>query len=385
MPNLEAWKKMREVCIVGVGFHKFGRWPDKSVGELGRVAIQAALEDAGADFRDIEAGFSGRVQNVTGTGQYVFGEVGQTGILIDNVEKACASSSTAVRIATWAIGSGLYDVVLCTGVEKMRRGLVTAGAGGSGAPYSYLMGMYLMPAEYAMRARRHMADYGSTPEQFAQVSVKNHNNATMNPMAQYQQSMTLEEVMNGRMIADPITLYMCSPSTDGATAAVLCAKEVADRFKGKPITIAGWSSGTPEYNPHGVGGDVAEGFVARLAREAYELAGVGPEDIKVAQVHDAFAPGEVFAIEELGFCGPGEGAQYVWDGKADIDGEHPVNTDGGLESRGHPMGATGIAQIAEIVYQLRGEAGPRQVPGDFEYGVTHNVGVGGANVFVLKK
>jgi len=385
VPNKEAWKKMREVCIVGVGFHKFGRWPDKSVGELGRVAIQAALEDAGADFKDIEAGFSGRVQSVTGTGQYVFGEVGQTGILIDNVEKACASSSTAVRIATWAIGAGLYDVALCTGVEKMRRGLVTAGAGGAGAPYSYLMGMYLMPAEYAMRARRHMADYGSTPEMFAQVSVKNHKNATMNPMAQYQQEMTLEEVMNGRMIADPITLYMCSPTTDGATAAVLCAKEVADRFKGKPITIAGWSSGTPEYNPTGVGGDVAEGFVARLAREAYDLADVSPEDVKVAQVHDAFAPGEVFAIEELGFCPRGEGARFVWEGKADIDGEHPVNTDGGLESRGHPMGATGIAQIAEIVYQLRGEAGPRQVPGDFEYGVTHNVGVGGANVFVLKK
>jgi acetyl-CoA acetyltransferase len=380
---------MREVCVVGVGLHKFGRWPDKSVGELTREAIKAALEDAGAEFKDIEAGFSGRVQNVTGTGQNVFGELGQRGILIDNVEKACASSSTAVRIATWVVGAGLYDVVLCTGVEKMRRGLVTAAPSGAGgildAPYSYQMGMYLMPAEYAMRARRHMADYGSTPEQFAQVSVKSHNNATMNPYAQYQKAMTLEEVMAGRMIADPITLYMCSPTTDGASAAVICAKEVAHRFKGKPITIAGWASGTPEYSAKSVGGDVAEGFIARLAREAYELAEVGPEDVKVAQVHDAFAPGEVFAIEELGFCAQGEGAQYVWDGKADIDGEHPVNTDGGLESRGHPMGATGIAQIAEIVWQLRGEAGQKQVPGDFEYGVTHNVGIGGCNILVFKK
>jgi acetyl-CoA acetyltransferase len=378
---------MREVCIVGVGLHKFGRWPDKSAGDMTREAMQAALGDAGAEFKDIEAGFCGRVQNITGTGQSVFGELGRPGILIDNVEKACASSSTAVRIATWAVGSGLYDVVLCAGVEKMQRGLVTAGAGGGlkSAPYAYLMGMFLMPAEYAMRARRHMHEYGSTPEMFAQVAVKSHRNACLNPMAQYQKEMTLEEIMNARMIADPVTLYMCSPSTDGASAAVVCAKEVAHRFKGTPITIAGWSSGTPEYNPESVGGDVAEGFVARLAREAYELAEVGPEDVKVAQVHDAFAPGEVFAIEELGFCGPGEGAQYVWDGNADIDGEHPVNTDGGLESRGHPMGATGIAQMAEIVCQLRGEAGPRQVPDDFEYGVTHNVGIGGANVFVLKR
>jgi acetyl-CoA acetyltransferase len=387
--NKEAWKKMREVCIVGVGLHKFGRWPDKSVGKMAREAIKAALEDAGADFKDIQAGFSGRVQDVTGTGQAVFGEMGRPGILIDNVEKACASSSTAVRIAAWAVGAGLYDVVLCTGVEKMQRGLVTAARGGPGAifqaPYSYQMGMFLMPAEYAMRAQRHMADYGTTPEMFAQVSVKSHRNAVMNPNAQYRKAMTLEEVMNGRMIADPITLYMCSPTTDGASAAVICAKEVAHRFKGTPVTIAGWASGTPEYNPKSVGGDVSEGFIARLAREAYELAEVGPEDIDIAQVHDAFAPGEVFAIEELGFCPPGEGGRYVWEGKADIDGEKPVNTDGGLESRGHPMGATGIAQLAEIVWQIRGDAGPRQVPGNPTMGVAHNVGLGGCNITILRK
>jgi acetyl-CoA acyltransferase len=385
MANVKAWKNMREVCIVGVGMHKFGRWPEKSVGDMAREAIKAALDDAGAEFRDIEAGFSGRVQRVTGTGQEIFGEMGQTGILIDNVEKACASSSTAVRIASWVVGAGLYDVCLCTGVEKMQRGLVTAGAGGSGAPYAYLMGLYLMPAVYALRARRHMHEFGSTPEMFAQVAVKSHRNATMNTMAQYQKEISLEEVLNARMIADPITLYMCSPSTDGATAAVVCAREVAHRFKGTPITIAGWSSGTPEYNPRGVGGDVAEGFIARLAREAYEMADVGPDDIDVCQVHDAFAPGEVFAIEELGFCPPGEGGKFVWEGKANIDGEHPVNTDGGLESRGHPMGATGIAQMIEIVHQLRGDAGQRQVPGEPRMGLTHNVGVGGCNIFVLKK
>jgi len=375
---------MREVCILGVGLHKFGRWPEKSVGDLVRDAILAALDDAGVEFKDIQAGFSGRVRDVTGTGQRVFGEVGQTGILIDNVEKACASASTAVRIATWIVGAGLYDIVLCTGVEKMERGLLNVGAATGGEQsYGNLMGMGIMPSVYAMRAMRHMKEYGSTREMFAQVSVKSHKYGAMNPYAQYQTPLSLEEVLNARMIADPVTLYQCSPTTDGASAAVVCAKEVAHRFRGKPITITGWASGTPEYNPVGVGGDVAEGFIARLAQEAYERASVGPEDIDVCQVHDAFSPGEIFAVEELGFCPLGEGGRYVWEGKADIGGEHPVNTDGGLESRGHPMGATGIAQLAEIVWQLRGEAGPRQVPGDPKVGLTHNVGIGGCNVFIL--
>jgi acetyl-CoA acetyltransferase len=187
------------------------------------------------------------------------------------------------------------------------------------------------------------------------------------------------------MIAYPLTIYQCSPTTDGASAAIICAKKVAHRFRGKPVTIAGWASGTPSYSREGVGGDVAEGLMARLARDAYDMAGVGPEDIKVCQVHDAFSPGEVFGVEELGFCAPGEGGRYIWEGKADINGEHPVNTDGGLESRGHPMGATGIAQLTEIVRQLRGEAGPRQVPGNPKVGLTHNVGASGCNVFVLKR
>ena len=384
MGTLEAWKNMREVCIVGVGLHKFGRWPEKGIGAMGREAILAALEDAGAEFKDIEAGFNARTTR-GGAGQGVFGEVGQPGILIDNVEKACASSSSAVRMATWVVGAGLYDVVLCTGSEKMGRDPMEAMSDRSQDSYSQLMGMAILPGVYAMRAQRHMKQYGSTREMFAQVSVKNHQNATMNPYAHYQTALTLEEVLNARMIADPFTLYQCSLATDGASVAVVCAREVAHRFRGKPITIAGWASGTPEYSPVGVGGDVAEGFITRLSREAYERAGVGPEDIDVCQVHDAFSAGEIFAVEELGFCPSGEGGRYVWEGKADINGEHPVNTDGGLESRGHPMGATGIAQLIEIVRQLRGEAGPRQVPGEPKVGLTHNVGMGGCNVLIYSR
>jgi len=385
MGTLEAWKNMREVCVLGVGMHKFGRWPDRSAADMVREAILAAFEDAGCEFRDIEVGFSGCVQQVTGTGQRVFGEVGQTGILIDNVEKACASSSTAIRIATWVVGAGLYDVALCTGVEKMQRGLVGAPRSEASAGLAQLMGLGIMPGEYALRARRHMSEYGSTREMFAQVAVKSHRNGALNPYAQYQTPLTLEEVLNARMIADPLTLYQCSPSTDGAAAAVVCAREVAHRFRGKPVTIAGWASGTPAYEAVGVGGDVAEGFIAKVGKEAYERASIAPEDVDVAQVHDAFSAGEVFAVEELGFCALGEGGQFIWDGRADIGGEKPVNTDGGLESRGHPMGATGIAQAIEIVHQLRGEAGPRQIPGDPKAGIQHNVGIGGCNILIYKR
>ncbi len=385
MGTLEAWKNMREVCVLGVGMHKFGRWPDRSVEDMVREAVLAAFQDAGCEFKDIEVGFSGRVQQVTGTGQSVFGELGQTGILIDNVEKACASASTAIRMATWVVGAGLYDVALCTGVEKMQRGLLGVPRSEASAGLGQLMGLVIMPGEYALRARRHMSEYGSTREMFAQVAVKSHRNGALNPYAQYQTPVTLEEVLNARMIADPLTLYQCSPSTDGAAAAVICAREVAERFRGKPITIAGWGSGTPAYSPVGVGGDVAEGFIEKVSKGADERASVGPEDIDVAQVHDAFSAGEVFAVEELGFCALGEGGQFIWDGKADIGGQKPVNTDGGLESRGHPMGATGIAQAIEIVHQLRGEAGPRQVPGDPKVGIQHNVGIGGCNVLIYKR
>jgi acetyl-CoA acetyltransferase len=378
---------MREVCVLGVGIHKFGRFPDKDLGDLGREAILMALDDAGCSPKDIQAGFGGRVQNPNTTALRLVSEVFQTGIVIDNVEKACATSSTAVRLATWAIGAGLYDVVLCVGAEKMERGLLGGVPPGmeSRASYSQLMGLGIMPGEYAMRARRHMYMYGSTKEMFAQVAVKSHKNGAMNPYAQYQTPVTLEEVLNARMIADPLTLYQCSPSTDGATAVVLCAREVAHKFRGKPVTIAGWASGTPSYEPVGVGGDVQEGFIPRLAKEAYELASIGPEEVQVAQVHDAFSAGEIFAYEDLSFCKPGEGGRFVWEGKADINGKVPVNTDGGLESRGHPMGATGIAMLIEIVRQLRGEAGQRQIPGNPKVGLQHNVGVGGCNIFIFKK
>jgi acetyl-CoA acetyltransferase len=270
------------------------------------------------------------------------------------------------------------------GFEKMQRGLLGAVTDPAQASYKQLMGMMIMPGIYALAANKYMHEYGARPEHFAQVSVKSHRNATMNPYAQYQKELTLEEVLNSRMIADPITLYMCSPTTDGASAAVVCAKEKAHKFGGKPITIAGYASGTPPYSPSG-GGDLAEGMVESIASQAFEMAGLGAEDIGVTQVHDAFVPGEIFTSEALGYCPRGEGAAFIWEGKADINGEKPINTDGGLVSRGHPLGATGLAQIAEIMWQLRGDAGPRQVAGNPKVGLCHNVGLGGCNITILKK
>ena len=397
MTTLDAWRNMREVCIVGVGLHKFGR--GKGLGSMGREAILAAFDEAGAEFNDIQAGFSGRTYGITGTGQNILGEVGQTGILIDNVEKASASSSAAVRLATWAIGAGLYDVCLCVGVESMgsifmftdesKPGSAMLGMPVMDAPdttFRQLMGIDVVPAQYALWARRHMHDYGTTREMFARVTVKNRKNGVLNPYAEYQTPLTLEEILNSEMIADPLTFHQCARASDGASAMVLCAKEVAHRFRGKPITIAGWASGTPQHGSVRFGMDISEGMVARLAAECYERAGVDPQDVDVAQVHDAFSSGEILAIEECGICPAGEGGRFIWEGKADIGGQTPVNTDGGLEGRGNPQGATGIAQLAEIVRQLRGEAGPRQVPGNPKVGLTHSTGISaGCQIFILTK
>lgn len=369
------------VVVLGVGLHPFGRHPEKSVGDLARVAALAALKDAGVEFKDVEAGFCGHVGQGVGTGLRTFGQVGMTGIPITNVELACASSSRAAMLAADAIGGGLYDLAMVIGVEKMQRGLLT-GVGGREFGYNEAMGINLMPALYAMWAQQHMHLYGTKPEHFAKVSEKAHRNGALNPNAQYQKAIGLEEILSSRMIADPITLYECSPTTDGASAVVLASERAARKYTRRPVYLETWVGGTPRYEPGE--SEISEGPNTLLARQAYERAGVGPEDIDVCQVHDAFAPGEVFLVEELGFCAKGEGGPFVWEGNTEIRGKIPVNTDGGLLSRGHPIGATGGAMIAELTYQLRGQAGPRQVP-EAKVALLHNAGIGGVNVMVLKR
>jgi acetyl-CoA acetyltransferase len=368
------------VVILGVGLHPFGRHPDKSIGDMARVAGLEAIRDAGVEYREIEAGFCGHVGQGVGAGLRAFGQLGMTGIPVTNVELACASSSRASMLAADAISAGIYDLVMVIGVEKMQRGLLT-GVGGAERTYNDAMGINLMPAMYAMWAQRHMHLYGTKREHFAKVSEKSHRNATMNPNAQYQKALTLEEIMNSRMIADPITLYECSPTTDGASAVVLASEKRARQHTSAPVFLHAWAGGTPHYERGEA--ELSEGPNTVLARKAYERAGIGPEDIDVAQVHDAFSPGEVFLAEDLGFCGKGEGGPFVWEGNTEITGNIPINTDGGLLSRGHPIGATGGAMITELTRQLRGEAGRRQVNGA-KTALLHNAGIGGVNVMVFK-
>ena len=378
---------MRSVAVVGAGLHPFGRFPEKSTEELGREAIAGALEQANISFQEIDAAYTGRVLQGMGAGLRVVTELGQTGIPVTNIEQACASSTTAFREAAMAIAGGFYDRVLVVGFGKMERGLLQTS---DKQAYGTVMGLAVMPAGYALAANRYMHEYGATPEMFAQVSVKAHKNGALNPNAQYQKAVTLEEVLNSRMIAAPITLLQCSPTTDGAAAVVLCAEDVARQHTSDYITVAGWASGTGEYLPTAKDGESYDGelnrlALAKLARTAYERAGIGPEDVHVTQVHDAFTPGEIFAIEALGLVDMGAGAQAVCEGGTEIDGDIPVNTDGGLLSRGHPIGATGCAMIAEILAQLSGRAGPRQVSGDPKVGLIYNSGIGGMNVLVLKR
>ncbi|MBI2859146.1 MAG: thiolase family protein [Chloroflexi bacterium] len=368
---------MREVAVLGVGLHRFGRL-EKSVEEMGREAILAALNDAGMDFKDIEVGFSGRRNDVRGTGLNVFSEVGRTGIPIHNVEKACASSSTGLGLAYAMIGAGLYDTALCIGVEWLGRGLLTTPNIG----YEEKMGMVILPAEYAMAARRHMAEYGTTMEQWARLTVKARKYAAANPYAHYQKEVTVEEVLKSPMIADPLTQFMCAPTSCGASAAILCSIEKARQYAGKPVSIGAWASGTPRYI-RGQIVDEHDEMGRRVSRQAYEKAGVGPEDIDVLQVHDAFSPGEALALESIGICPEGEAVNFICAGKADIGGPKPTNTDGGLVGRGHPNGATGIAQAIEIVRQLRGQCGARQVE-KARVGLQHNQGYGGINILVYK-
>ncbi len=372
----------RDVVVLGVGLHPFGRFPDRSLDDLARHAALAALDDAGITFREIEAGFVGRVGGTgppVGVGTRIFSELGQHGIPITNIELACGSSSRALMHAADMIRAGSAETAMVIGVEKMERGMLQVGGAGA-TSYASVMGLNVMPAAYAMRAQRHMEEYGTKPEHFAQVSVKAHRNAMHNPYAQYRVAITLEEVLGSRMVCDPLTLYQCCPTSDGASAVILASAARGRRHTASPVRLAAWAGGSPVYeNGHeGLG----EGPTGAVARRAYARASIGPEDIDVTQVHDAFTPGEILTIEELGYVKPGDGGPFVFGGGTEITGKYPVNTDGGLLSRGHPMGATGGAMVTEVVRQLRGQAGARQVEGA-RAGLVQNAGIGGVNVLVL--
>jgi len=372
----------REVVVAGVGLHPFGRFPEKSIEEMTRQAILEALKDAGVAYRQIQAAYFGHVYyHGMSLGEGILRGLGLTGIPIFNVENACSSSSTAFEMAFWAVASGVYDLALTFGAEKVPRGPVSVGA--TGGPQRF-MGTDHMMASYALRARRYMEEFGAPVEAFAHVAEKAHRNATLNPYAHYQKVFTMEEILNSRMIADPLTLYQCCPTSDGASAAVICAREVVSRYSIDPkrlVSIAGVALQTSAFEDR-----LGEHVIAvRTARESYEMAGVGPEDVDVVQVHDAATNAGIFQLEGLGLVERGKGWQLELDGGTEIDGRVPTNTDGGLQAMGHPLGATGIRMLHELVTQLRGEAGGRQVKNP-HIGIAENSGAGEVcTVIILKR
>ena len=379
---------MRDVAIIGVGMTKFGRFAEASFEDLGREAITNAIKDADIKPKEIEFGYCGNVYGGMCMGQRVLKEIGIADIEIINVDNACASGSTALRGVWYAIATGLYDIGIAVGIEKLTH-LPPATLVPPGEDLQGEMGM-VFPAYFAMIMRKYMETFGTTLEQVAKISVKNHHNGCLNPYSQFQKEVTVEEVLSSRMICDPITLLQCCPTSDGAAAAILCSSSLARRYTSHMITIAASVLRTGNFLYTQKDFSFSD-LTANVAKKAYEMAHVGPEDIDLCELHDAFAINELLHYEELGFCSRGEGGILIEKGETEIDGKIPVNTSGGLLSKGHPLGATGVAQIAEIVWQLRGKAGKRQVKNP-KVGLAHLVGGavtdienGACTVHIIKK
>ena len=366
-----------DVYVLGVDMIKFGRFPDRTVPEIGAEAALLALDDAGLGVGDMEALYCGNLYQASAmVGQRILQHIGQTGIPVVNTANACATGATALREGWVAIRAGLYDVVLCVGVEQMGKGLL--GGAGSGVRKEGMMGSGTMPAVFAEAGMEHSRRYGTTFEQFAKVSVKNHFHSTMNPKARYQIETPLEEVMNAEMISYPNTKLMCSVNVDGSAAAVLISERKlrelgskrAVRIRASALTTDPWTDRDlvmPDVNT----------CTREAARQAFEMAGVGPEDLDLVELHDCFATAEILHYENLGLCGEGEAGRMIDEGATQLGGKIPVNVSGGLLSKGHPLGATGIANVYEVATHLRGEAGKRQVEGA-KIGMTHVIGLGTA-------
>jgi acetyl-CoA acetyltransferase len=378
---------MSDVYILGVDMIKFGRFPDRTVPSLGAEAALLALDDAGLTIKDMEALYCGNLGQSSGmVGQRILQEIGQTGMPVVNCANACATGATAFREAWTSIKAGLYDVVLAVGVEQMGKGLLGGTGTGKGIPKEGLLGSGTMPAVFAEAGMEHARKYGTTFEQFAKISVKNHHHSTMNPKAMYQIETPLEDVMNAEMISYPNSKLMCSVNVDGSAAAVLVSEKKAKELGMERVVKVKASilSSDPYQERDLVMPDVNT-CTRKAAKEAYEMAGVGPEDIDLVELHDCFATAEMLHYENLGLCKDGDAGRMIDEGEVALGGRVPVNVSGGLLSKGHPLGATGIANIYEVSTHLRGEAGERQVEGA-KLGLTHVIGLGSAcGIHILEK
>ncbi len=390
---------MRDVAIVGIGMIKFDKYPEKGIKDLVRESVTNALEDANIQKKDLEAAYLGTAAPGIMTGQeQIKAQVTLSAMGIDtipmyNVENACASSSSAFNLAYTAVGAGVHDCALVVGVEKLydkdkMKSFFALGtaidiedamthlenfqkkqgkdesiiSSESGKSKSVFMDMY------AYYTKMYMERCGLTQEHFAKTCVKSHKNGAHNPHAMYQKEVTIEEILNSGDVSFPLTRMMCSPICDGAAAAIICSKEKAAQFTTKPIWVEGSVVGSGRITD-----DLSDTLTKRTGPKAFEAAGIGPEDIDVIEVHDATSPSEIITLIELGICPPDEAARWIDEGVMDVNGKKPSNTSGGLASKGHPIGATGMGQIYEITQQLRGDAGKRQVNNP-KVGMTHNGG-----------
>ncbi len=378
---------MSDVYILGTDMIKFGRFPDRTIPDLGAEAALLALKDAGLTIQDMEAFYCGNLGQANAmVGQRILQEIGQTGVPVVNTANACATGATAFREGWMAIKAGVYDLVLVVGVEQMGRGLLGGAGGGKGIPKEGLLGSGTMPSVFAEAGMEHARKYGTTFEQFAKVSVKNHHHSTMNPKARYQIETPLEEVMNAEMISYPNTKLMCSVNVDGSAAAVLASEKKAKELGlGRAVKVRASALTSDPWQERDLVMPDVNTCTRKAAQTAYEMAGVGPEDIDLVELHDCFATAEILHYENLGLCGDGEAGKMIDEGHTALGGKTPVNVSGGLLSKGHPLGATGVANIYEVTTHLRGEADKRQVEGA-RIGMTHVIGLGSAcAIHVLEK
>ena len=380
---------MRSVAVVATGKTAFGSFPELSIRELAREAGAKCLEGSKADPDQVEALYVGNFAGPSFVGQnhlapYIGSALALDGVPCTRFEAACASSGSAFFHAYSAVAGGLYDLVLVVGVEKMtsqttaRTTDILASAGDLGGE---VKAGATFPSLFAMIAKRHMHDFGTTREHLAAVAVKNHANGAKNPLAHLRKPITMEKALSGRMIAEPLTLYDCSLISDGAAAVLLCASDRATEFTDKPVCVRGVAQASDRLALDEKE-DISTFPAVRVAGDkAFRAAGVRPKDIDVAEIHDCFTIAEIIALEDLGFVERGQGGPATLEGYTALDGEKPVNTSGGLKSKGHPVGATGVAQICEVVEQIRGECGERQVK-HAKIGLIENLGGSGATCVV---
>jgi acetyl-CoA C-acetyltransferase len=380
---------MRQVAVVGIGKTQFGAFADMDLRTLAAASASKCLADAGLGPKKVDAFYLGNFAGPSFIGQshlapYVAAAIGITGVPCTRFEAACASSGAAFFHAWSAVASGACDIVLVTGVEKMtsqptpRVTEILAAAGDLGGEIK--VGA-TFPALFAMIARRHMYEFGTTREQLAAVAVKNHANGALNPDAHLRKPITLDQALAGRPVAEPLTLYDCSLVSDGAASVLLAPLERAAEFASTPVLVRGIAQ-TSDLVALDEKPSITAFEAVRLAgKKAYKMARMGPGDIEFAEVHDCFTIAEIIAIEDLGFVGKGDGGPYSAAGCTALTGELPVNPSGGLKSKGHPVGATGAAQICDVVQQIRGEAGERQLK-RHSVGLAQNLGGSGASCVV---